>query len=70
MRVVYNKASKYSEAEEHCIKEEEYQMMLRDTAIKVFTGAFGISLIGEQKEELRTLDTRNTRNAQTNYLRI
>ncbi|MCL5782934.1 MAG: site-specific integrase [Candidatus Thermoplasmatota archaeon] len=57
MRSAYAKASKYLETEEHGIKEEDYQKMLRDSAIEAFTGAFGITLTEEQKEELRNLET-------------
>lgn len=57
MRSAYGKALKFLETEEHGIKEEDYQRMLRDSAIEAFTGAFGITLSEEQKEELRALDT-------------
>ncbi len=57
MRDAYAKASKFLETEEHGIKEEDYQKMLRDSAIEAFTGAFGITLSEEQKEELRNLET-------------
>lgn len=57
MRAAYSNASKYFETEERGIKEEDYQRMLRDSAIETFTGAFGITITEEQKEELRGLDT-------------
>ena len=57
MRSAYTKAAKFFETEEHGIKEEDYQRMLRDSAIETFAGAFGITLTEEQKEELRTLET-------------
>ena len=57
MRNAYAKASKFLETEEHGIKEEDYQKMLRDSAIEAFTGAFGITLSEEQKEDLRNLET-------------
>ena len=57
MRSAYVKASKFFETEEKGIKEEDYQRMLRDSAIDTFTGAFGITLTDEQKEELRNLET-------------
>ena len=57
MRNAYAKASKFLETEEHGIKEKDYQKMLRDSAIEAFTGAFGITLSEEQKEELRNLET-------------
>ena len=40
----YSNALKFLETEEHDIKEEDYQKMLRDSAIEAFTGAFGITL--------------------------
>ena len=57
MRNAYGKCMKFLETEEHGIKEEDYQKMLRDSAIEAFTGAFGITLSEDQKEELRNLDT-------------
>ncbi len=57
MRSAYAKASKFFETEEHGIKEEDYQRILRDAAIDTLTGVFGISMTEEQKEELRNLKT-------------
>ncbi|QRF76211.1 site-specific tyrosine recombinase XerC [Thermoplasmatales archaeon] len=61
MRSAYLKCSKFFETEERGIKEEDYQKMLGDSAIDTLTGAFGITLTDDQKEELRNLDTENTR---------
>ena len=41
MRSAYVRASKFLETEEHGIKEEDYQKMLRDSAIEAFTGHSG-----------------------------
>ena len=57
MRQSYGRSLKFLETEEHGIKEEDYQKMLRDSAIEAFTGAFGITLTDEQKDELRNLET-------------
>ncbi|BAB59819.1 TVG0678044 [Thermoplasma volcanium GSS1] len=57
MRSAYLKCTKFFETEEKGIKEEDYQKMLRDSAIDTLTGAFGITLTDDQKEELRNLDT-------------
>ena len=56
MRSAYSKCLKFIETEERGIKEEDYQKMLRDSAMDTLTGAFGIALTEEQKEELRTLE--------------
>ena len=52
----YSKCLRFIETVEHGIKEEDYQKMLRDSALDTLTGAFGITLTEEQKEELRNLD--------------
>ena len=57
MRTAYGKCLKFLETEEHGIKEEDYQRMLRTSAIEAFSGAFGITLSEDQKEELLSLDT-------------
>lgn len=57
MRTAYGKCLKFLETEEHGIKEEDYQKMLRTSAIEAFSGAFGITLSEDQKEELLSLDT-------------
>ena len=57
MRSAYGKCLKFLETEEHGIKEEDYQKMLRTSAIEAFSGAFGITLSEDQKEELLSLDT-------------
>ena len=57
MRAAYAKALKFLETEEHGIKEEDYQKMLRTSAIEAFTGAFGITLTEDQKEELLSIGT-------------
>ena len=57
MRNAYGKCLKFLETEEHGIKEEDYQKMLRTSAIEAFSGAFGITLSEDQKEELLSLDT-------------
>ena len=56
-REQYSKCLRFIETVEHGIKEEDYQKMLRDSALDTLTGAFGITLTEEQKEELRNLDT-------------
>ena len=56
MRKSYMKVLKFIETEERGIKEEDYQKMLRDSAMDTLTGAFGIMLTEEQKEELRNLE--------------
>ena len=57
MRSAYAKCIKFLETEERGIKEDDYQKMLRDSAIEMFSGAFSITLTDEQKEELRNLET-------------
>jgi dsDNA-binding SOS-regulon protein len=57
MRSAYLKCSKFFETEEKGIKEEDYQKILRDAAIDTLTGALGVTLDEDQKEELRNLDS-------------
>ena len=57
MRSAYLKCSKFFETEEKGIKEEDYQKILRDAAIDTLSGALGITLDEDQKEELRNLDS-------------
>ncbi len=57
MRTAYQKCSKFFETEEKGIKEEDYQKILRDAAIDTLTGALGVTLDEDQKEELRNLDS-------------
>ena len=57
MRLAYGKCSKFFETEERGIKEEDYQKILRDAAIDTLTGALGVTLDEDQKEELRNLDS-------------
>jgi len=58
MRSAYLKCTKFFGTEERGDREEDYEKMLRDSAIDTLTGAFSLKPTEEQKEELRNLDTR------------
>jgi hypothetical protein len=57
MRQSYAKASKFLETEEHGIKEEDYQKLLRESALQTLMAAFNITLTEDQINEIMALNT-------------
>ena len=57
MRQSYANASKFLETEEHGIKEEDYQKLLRESALQTLMAAFNIKLAEDQINEIMALDT-------------
>ena len=57
MREAYKRASKFFNTEEHGIKEEDYQKLLRESALQTLMAAFNITLTEDQINEIMSLDT-------------
>ena len=53
----YNNCLKFIETRDNGIKEEDYQKLLRESAIQTLMAAFGISLTEDQRNELMSLET-------------
>jgi integrase len=56
-REQYNKCLKFIETRDQGIREEDYQRLLRESAIQTLVAAFGITLTEDQRSELMSLET-------------